>query len=330
MAIATADRKIRNKAVRQLQTRLAIPTIILPTTGMIVCLVQAVTRGVGAMELGLLAGMYLLTMTGISVGFHRYLAHRSFQAKRPVRAVFAILGSMGGQGPVINWVSNHRRHHAHSDQVGDPHSPHVTDEGVAMSPLAGFWHAHIGWMLKGDVTNAVRYSKDLLRDPMITTINRLHPLWIAIGLAVPSAIGWMVRGTADGALQGLLWGGLFPVAITQQATWSIASLAHIFGSRPFDTGRNETSRNNLLIALPILGDGWHNNHHAFPSVAICGFEWWQIDPSGWIISSLASLGWVYQVRGVPSKEARDARRRGANGESTAPSEDLDPALEGDL
>src|SRR5215510_6770529 len=231
MASATADRRIRNEAVRKLQTRLAIPTIILPTSAMILCVVQVSTRGIGPMEIGLFLGMYLLTMTGISVGFHRYLAHRSFHAKRPLRAVFAVLGSMGGQGPVINWVSNHRRHHAHSDQVGDPHSPHVTDEGTPMPPFAGFWHSHIGWMLKGDVTNAARYSKDLLRDPMITTINRLHPLWIAIDLAVPTIIGWLIRGTGDGALQGLLWGGLFPVAVTQHATWSIASLAHIFGSR---------------------------------------------------------------------------------------------------
>jgi stearoyl-CoA desaturase (delta-9 desaturase) len=334
MASAPIDRRIRNEGVRRLQKRLAIPTIILPNAGMIVCIVQIFTRGVGWMEIGLLAGGYLLTMTGISVGFHRYLAHRSFLARRPLRAIFAILGSMGGQGPVINWVSNHRRHHAHSDQVGDPHSPHLTDAGVAISGFAGFWHAHIGWMLGGDVTNAARFSKDLLRDPMIVLINRLQPLWIALSLAVPAAIGWSIRGTGDGALQGLLWGGLFPVAVTQQCTWSIASLAHIFGTRPFETTRNDTSRNNLLIALPILGDGWHNNHHAFPSVAICGFEWWQIDPSGWIISALAPLGWVYQVNGVPSRAERDARRRGARragGVAAATtSEHLDPALGGDL
>jgi stearoyl-CoA desaturase (delta-9 desaturase) len=308
-----AHRKIRNEGVCRSQTRLAIPTVILPTAGMIVCLVQVFTLGVGLLEICLLGGMYLLSMTGISVGFHRYLAHRSFQAKRPVRALLAILGSMGGQGPVINWVSNHRRHHAHSDQAGDPHSPFVTDEGVPMPRLAGFYHAHIGWMFEGDVTNAVRYSKDLLQDPMIKTINRLYPLWMALSLAIPTVVGGLVRGSTDGALQGFLWGGLFQIALTQHATWSIASLAHIFGTRPYDTGRYDTSRNNVLIALPILGDGWHNNHHAFPRVAICGFEWWQIDPSGWIISALASVGLVYQVNGVPSKEAREVKRRSTRG-----------------
>ncbi|HWU87427.1 MAG TPA: fatty acid desaturase [Kofleriaceae bacterium] len=290
---------------------MALPTILIPSAGVVVALTQVFTGEVGAMELGLMFGMYLLSMTGISVGWHRYLAHRSFQAKRSVRAVFAVLGSLGAQGPVINWVSNHRRHHAHSDEVGDPHSPSVTDDGRRLGGFRGFWHAHIGWMLGGDVTNAVVYSKDLLRDPLITKINRLYPLWVALSLLIPTILGGLIRGTPAGAFQGFIWGGLVQIAINQHATWTIASLAHIFGTRPYDTGEHDTSRNNLLVAIPILGDGWHNNHHAFPNVAIHGFEWWQLDPSGWVIRGLEKLGLAYDVRGVPSASKRQARRRDA-------------------
>ncbi|WP_437805993.1 acyl-CoA desaturase [Sorangium sp. So ce1078] len=308
------NRSVRSERLRSVQRRLALPTILIPSIGVIVALVQVFTTGVGAMELWLFLGMYLLSMIGISVGWHRYLAHRSFQAKRPLRALFAILGSMGAQGPVINWVSNHRRHHAHSDQIGDPHSPNITDDGRPLGGFRGFWHAHIGWMLGGDVTNAVQYSKDLLRDPMIKTINQLYPLWVLLSLLIPTALGGLIRGTLAGAFQGFIWGGLVQIAVNQHATWTIASLAHIFGSRPYYTGEFETSRNNFLVAIPILGDGWHNNHHAFPNVAICGFEWWQIDPSGWVIRGLEKIGLVYEVRGVPSESMRQARRRKPGGE----------------
>jgi stearoyl-CoA desaturase (delta-9 desaturase) len=235
-----------------------------------------------------------------------------------MRAVLAVLGSMGGQGPVINWVSNHRRHHQHSDQVGDPHSPNLTDDGRPLGGFRGFWHAHIGWMLGGDLTNAVQYSKDLLRDPMIKRINQLYPLWIAVSIVIPTALAALMRGSLEGAFHGFIWGGLLPIALTQHATWTIASLAHIFGSRPYSTTKADTSRNNLLVAIPILGDGWHNNHHAFPSVAICGFEWWQIDPSGWMIRAMEKLGWAYDVHGVPSLSARMAKRRPPDGDRKPP------------
>jgi stearoyl-CoA desaturase (delta-9 desaturase) len=304
-----ANRSVQNEHLRAVQRLLAFPTIVIPSTGALVALAQLASGRVGAMEMELFVGMYLLSMTGISVGWHRYLAHRSFKAVRWVRAALAILGSMGGQGPVINWVSNHRRHHQHSDQVGDPHSPSVMDDGRPLGGLRGFWHAHIGWMLGGDITNAVQYSKDLLRDPLIKRINQLYPLWIALSLFVPTLLGGLMRGSLAGAFQGFIWGGLLPIALTQHATWTIASLVHMFGTRPYFTSKSDTSRNNVLLAIPILGDGWHNNHHAFPSVAICGFEWWQIDPSGWMIRAMEKLGWAYDVHGVPSLHARMAKKR---------------------
>lgn len=303
------NRSIRNEQLRALQRRLALPTILLPSLGIAVAIAQALTTGAGALEFGLMGGMFFLSMTGISVGWHRCLAHRSFQAKVPLRAVFGVLGSMAAQGPVINWVSNHRRHHMHSDQVGDPHSPLVTDDGRPLGGLRGFWHAHIGWMLGGDITNAMQYSKDLLREPLMKKINQLYPLWLALALLIPTAIGGIVQGSLAGAFRGFIWGGLVPMALAQHATWTVASLAHIFGSRPYNTGKYDTSRNNLLAALPTLGDAWHNNHHAFPNVAICGFEWWQLDPSAWIIRGLEKVGLAYNVNGVPPEKVRNARRR---------------------
>jgi stearoyl-CoA desaturase (delta-9 desaturase) len=185
----------------------------------------------------------------------------------------------------------------------------MTDSGRRLRPLAGFWHAHVGWLFDGEITNAMRFSKDLLRDPLIVWVNRHYLLWVVLGLAIPAGLGLLWTGTPFGAFQGFLWGGLVRIALNQHATWSIGSLAHIFGDRPFDTGEHEQSRNNIWLALPILGDGWHNNHHAFPHAAISGFRWWQLDPSAWIIRGLEALGLAWNVNGVPelSSQRRLAR-----------------------
>ena len=306
---------VKNEHLRLWQKIFAYPTILVPAAGLVMVLVQTAQGRAGTMEVTLLLGMYLLVATGITVGFHRYLTHRSFKTGNTLRAIFAILGSMAALGPVISWVSNHRRHHRYSDRAGDPHSPYITNHGQPLSRMRGFWHSYNGWLLDGEITNAVIFAKDLLRDPIITRINRTYLLWVFMGLAIPSLIGWLWRGTMEGAFQGLLWGGLARVALNQQALWIIASLAHIFGSRPFNTGEHEQSRNNMLFTLVTLGDGWHNNHHAFPHVAIMGFEWWQIDPSTWIIRSLEKLGIVWDVQDVPDKSLQRQKLRSTKFES---------------
>ncbi|MCW7539727.1 fatty acid desaturase [Aquabacterium sp. A7-Y] len=299
---------IQNEKLRATQRRFAYPTVLLPTLGLAIAAVEVAAGLVGAMEVTLALAMYAVTMLGNTVGLHRHLTHRAFSAHPWVRAVLAVLGSMTAQGPVINWVANHRRHHGNSDQPGDPHSPYV-NQGGPSGGWRGFWHAHFEWMFDGEITNAVLFAKDLLRDPVIVRINRQYLFWVTLGLVLPAVIGGWWAGSWFGAFQGFLWGGLVRVAMNQHAAWSISSFAHLFGSRPYDTGAHEQSRNLALLALPILGEGWHNNHHAFPNCAVVGFEWWQVDPSAWLIRLLERCGLVWDVKGVPPAELRRQKLR---------------------
>jgi stearoyl-CoA desaturase (delta-9 desaturase) len=245
-------------------------------------------------DLVVLAVTYTLTGVGITVGFHRMLTHRSFKTSAPLRALFAALGSAAIEGPVIEWVSNHRKHHQYSDQPGDPHSPHV-DHGSGWSgALRGLFHAHVGWIFAGDaLANEERYAKDLIADPVVKFIDRTFVLWVLAGLAFPFALGYALTGTLVGGLLGLLWGGAVRIVFLHHATFSINSLCHYFGRRRFET--HDESRNNVWLALPTLGEAWHNNHHAFPTSARHGLHWWQLDPSGWLICALERVGLVWDV-----------------------------------
>ena len=208
------------------------------------------------------------------------LTHRSFKTSAPLRALFAALGSAAIEGPVIEWVSNHRKHHQYSDQPGDPHSPHV-DHGSGWSgALRGLFHAHVGWIFAGGaLANEERYAKDLIADPVVKFIDRTFVLWVLAGLAFPFALGYaLTGGSIVGGLTGLLWGGAVRIVFLHHATFSINSLCHFFGRRGFQT--HDESRNNVWLALPTLGEAWHNNHHAFPTSARHGLRWWQLDPSG--------------------------------------------------
>ncbi|MGO9248873.1 MAG: acyl-CoA desaturase [Solirubrobacteraceae bacterium] len=246
-------------------------------------------------DLVVLAVTYTLTGVGITVGFHRMLTHRSFKTSAPLRALFAALGSAAIEGPVIEWVSNHRKHHQYSDQPGDPHSPHV-DHGSGWSgALRGLFHAHVGWIFAGGaLANQERYAKDLIADPVVKFIDRTFVLWVLAGLAFPFALGYaLTGGSIVGGLTGLLWGGAVRIVFLHHATFSINSLCHFFGRRGFQT--HDESRNNVWLALPTLGEAWHNNHHAFPTSARHGLRWWQLDPSAWLISALERVGLVWDV-----------------------------------
>jgi stearoyl-CoA desaturase (Delta-9 desaturase) len=242
---------------------------------------------------------YTLTGVGITVGFHRLFTHRSFKTSRPMRALFAVLGSAAVEGPVIEWVSAHRKHHRFSDQPGDPHSPHV-DHGVGWrGALRGLFHAHVGWIFgSGGVASPQRYAKDLLADPLIRSIDRTFPLWVLVGLAFPFGLGVALTGTLVGGLTGLLWGGAVRILLLHHATFSINSLCHFFGRQRFPTG--DESRNLSWLALPTLGEAWHNNHHAFPTSARHGLGRWQLDPSAWLIAGLERLGLVWGVVRIPA------------------------------
>jgi stearoyl-CoA desaturase (Delta-9 desaturase) len=241
-----------------------------------------------------LAVTYILTGVGITVGFHRLFTHRSFKTRASIRALFAVLGSAAVEGPVIEWVSTHRKHHRFSDRSGDPHSPHAEHDGGWRGALRGLFHAHVGWMFRGvDRASAERYAKDLLADPVISAINRTFPLWVLIGLAFPFVLGVALSGSLFGGLTGLLWGGAVRILFLHHATFSINSLCHFFGRRRFVTG--DQSRNLAWLALPTFGEAWHNNHHAFPTSAHHGLTRWQLDPGGWLIDGLQRLGLVWDV-----------------------------------
>jgi stearoyl-CoA desaturase (Delta-9 desaturase) len=247
--------------------------------------------------------VYLLTGLGITVGFHRHLTHRSFATSRPLRGVFAALGSAAIEGPVISWVADHRKHHAFSDQEGDPHSPHVGHEGGWRGALKGLFHAHVGWLfIHTQRGNKKRYAPDLIDDPVVSFVDRTFVLWAVLGLLVPFALGWAIGGTLFAGLTGLLWGGLVRMLVLHHVTYSINSLCHFFGRRSFPTG--DESRNLAWLAPLSFGEAWHNNHHAFPTSARHGLRWWQLDPSAMLIVALQKLGLVWDV-----VEVSDARQR---------------------
>jgi stearoyl-CoA desaturase (delta-9 desaturase) len=245
-------------------------------------------------DLVVLAITYTLTGLGITVGFHRLLTHRSFKTTSGMRAALAVLGSAAIEGPVIEWVANHRKHHQFSDLPGDPHSPHVDHGRGWRGALGGLFHAHVGWILGGeDLASEERYASDLLADPVVRLIDRTFVLWVLAGLAFPFALGYMLSGSVIGGLTGLLWGGGVRIFFLHHATFSINSLCHTFGRKRFPTG--DESRNLLWLAVPTLGEAWHNNHHAFPTSARHGLRWWQLDPSAWFIAVLERTGLAWDV-----------------------------------
>jgi stearoyl-CoA desaturase (Delta-9 desaturase) len=254
----------------------------------------------------LLVVLYVLTGLGITVGLHRLFTHKSFEATRPVQAALAVLASMAVEGLVTDWVADHRCHHAHSDTEGDPHSPHVGRRPGVRGRIGGLWHAHVGWIFRrGPAERRQQYAKDLLGDPLIQAIDRGYLLWVVLTLGIPFAIGYAVGGTVARGFEALVWGGLIRVLLVHHATWSVNSICHTFGTRPY-RARDE-SRNNWLLALPTLGEAWHNNHHAFPSSAVLGIDRRQLDVGAFVIRGLERVGLAWNVRRPDT--AQRARRR---------------------
>jgi stearoyl-CoA desaturase (delta-9 desaturase) len=259
-------------------------------------------------DLVVLAIAYALTGLGITVGFHRLFTHRSFKTTPLLRGLFGALGSAAVEGPLIEWVSNHRKHHQFSDQPGDPHSPHVNHGAGWRGAFHGLYHAHVGWIFGGGaLADEQHYGKDLLADPVARFVDRFFVLWVFLGLVFPFALGYALTGTIDGALTGLLWGGAVRLFLLHHATFSINSLCHYFGRRGFAT--DDQSRNLLWLALPTLGEAWHNNHHAFPTSARHGLRWWQVDPSAWLIAAMRSLGLAWDVIEISPERQLAARER---------------------
>jgi stearoyl-CoA desaturase (Delta-9 desaturase) len=295
---------VESNYLQKLQRRFALVTVLIPFLGSVFAIGLLWLSDIGVVEVGLLATMYMMSIIGIELGFHRYFSHSAFCTTTPVRVILAILGCMAAQGPIIYWVSHHRSHHQYSDRSGDPHSPHFY-KGEHQSLLRGLFHAQLGWLFDSKHSNSALYAKDLLRDNTITKVNHLYPLWVVLGLAIPTILGGIFTWSWFGAIEGFLWGGLVRVFLAHQVTWSINSICHIFGDRPFNT--NDHSRNNVWLVLPSLGGAWHNNHHAFPNTAINAFEWWQIDLCGYVVFVLEKLGLAWNVK-KPTNEMLESKK----------------------
>ena len=279
--------------------------VVLPFLGLAAAVFLLWGVGFDWVHLGILIAMYLITALGITVGFHRLFTHRSFETRPAVKAIFGVLGSMAAEGPLLRWVAMHRRHHQHSDRHDDPHSPHVHGDGW-LATLKGLWHSHVGWIFLPDAPDLDRYVGDLHKDELLRSVSRLFPLWVLLGLLLPALLGGAITLTWTGALLGFVWGGLARIFLVHHVTWSVNSVCHLWGSRPFDS--HDESRNNAIVGFLAMGEGWHNNHHAFPTSARHGLRWWQFDFSYWVIRILERLGLAWRVK-VPVPEAIEAKRR---------------------
>jgi stearoyl-CoA desaturase (Delta-9 desaturase) len=260
---------------------------------------------VGWHDLAVLALMYVITGLGITVGYHRMLTHRSFQTYKPVEYLFAFLGSMAVQGPVIAWVADHRKHHAHTDAEGDPHSPHVARGDGILGALHGLWYAHMGWLFDAHGrADGEKYARDLVEDRGMMLMSRQFLSIVLIGLLIPAGLGYLLTGgTLKGAITGLVWGGLVRIFMLHHVTWSINSVCHFFGRRRFDI--EDHSTNVFWLALPSFGESWHHNHHAFPRSAVHGLKWWEVDTSAMVIRAMKRLHLAWNVVEItPERQAQ--------------------------
>lgn len=296
----------------KLERRITIAAVVVPFLGFGAAIILLWGEGVTALDLGILAVMYLITGMGITAGYHRLLTHRSFETKPWLRAGFAIAGSMSVQGAPIHWVADHRKHHDFSDQPGDPHSPHTHGRPGWRGVFAGMWHSHMGWLFsRDDRAAASRYARDLKNDPTIVWVDKLFFVWVLLGLAIPFALGLAIGGTLYTGFTAMVWGGLSRIFLQHHATWSVNSVCHMYGKQPFEV--DDQSRNNWAVAMVALGEGWHHNHHAFPTSAKHGLLRGQLDPSYLLIKGLESVGLAWNVR-TPSDSAMQNKLRTAGDE----------------
>lgn len=301
--INRANRTVRSQALRRTQHIHAAFFATLGISGFALAGVRAWVFGPPSAWAYLIFSMsFLLIGLGVTAGFHRHFTHKSFEAPKAVRIVLAILGCMAGQGPVVFWVALHRMHHECADRPGDPHSPHMYADGSPVHGWSGLFHAYIGWTFAHDVPNANHYAKDLLRDADVMQVNRKYYLWVLLGLALPSLAGFALIGGWSGAFDGLIFGGMIRMFAVHNIIWLITSFSHVYGRHDFHS--RDCSRNSLALALPTLGEGWHNNHHAFPHVANLAFKWWQLDITGIVIDVLAKLGLASNVQRVTAQQRR--------------------------
>jgi stearoyl-CoA desaturase (delta-9 desaturase) len=311
------------KAMTRLHKNINIAAVVIPLLIFLGAIVHFWGNGVSWVDVGLMVFFYVITGLGITVGYHRMLTHRAFQTSKPVEYTFAILGSMALQGPVMSWVADHRKHHAHTDQDGDPHSPHAGFAGGSVrNALRGLFHAHVGWLWVNEGrAGARKYAKDLYEDRGMRRISRAFPYLAIVSIVLPGILGGLITWSWAGLLTGVIWGGFVRIFLLHHVTWSINSICHFLGSRPFDL--DDHSGNVAWLALPSFGEAWHHNHHAFPRSAVHGLRSRrQIDVSAGAITLMEKLGLVWNVvRITPERQAEKLAPRGGSRTPSAVSGD---------
>ncbi|TNC22850.1 acyl-CoA desaturase [Amycolatopsis alkalitolerans] len=267
--------------------------VLLPLVALAVAVPFAWGWGLSWLDIALGAFFYVVSGLGVTAGYHRHFTHGSFKAHRPLRIALAIAGQLSAQGPVTTWVADHRRHHAFSDRAGDPHSPWLFGTG-ARALAKGFWHAHMGWLFEREMTNAERFAPDLLADRDIRGVDRLFAVWVAATFLLPAITGGLLTWSVWGGVTALFWAGFVRVALLHHVTWSVNSICHMIGERPFAS--RDKAANFWPLAVFSFGESWHNLHHADPTCARHGVRRGQIDITARLIWIFEKLGWAWQVR----------------------------------
>ena len=277
--------------------------VVLPFVAFVAAVVLLWNRLVDWSDLAVLAIMYVLTGYGVTLGFHRLLTHRSFQTFKPVEYALAALGSMAVQGPVMTGVADHRKHHAHTDREGDPHSPHGHGGGLK-GALSGLYYAHMGWLFhRAGQAPPERYAKDLYEDRGMHVIQKAFLPLVLAGFVLPFGLGWAIGGTPADGLTGALWGGAVRIFLLHHVTWSINSVCHFFGTRRFAV--EDHSTNVFWLSLLSFGESWHHNHHAFPRSAMHGLRRWEVDPTAWAIRAMRRLRLAWNVVEITPERQRE-------------------------
>ena len=309
-ATAQAEAPLPPRVSRVQQVSAAI-LVVGPLVALGVAVASLWGHGISGLDVSIAVVMYVVTCLGVTVGFHRLLAHRSFRANRALRIALAVTGTMAVEGSALTWVAQHRKHHAHTEQEGDPHSPFRYGTGF-WPQLKGLVYAHVGWFFDAHPSEPERWAPDLLADRDMLIVSKTSHVWSVASLAIPFFIGWVATATISGALLAFLWGGLVRMMVLHHVTWSTNSLCHMFGRRPFETA--DHSSNFAPLAVLSLGESWHNAHHAFPSSARHGVDRGQLDATAGVIRLLERLGWATHVR-WPRPERLASRRRRSTAEN---------------
>jgi len=262
--------------------------------------------GLGWHDVVIAAFFYWLTGLGITVGYHRYFTHGSFKAKTPLRVALAVAGTMAMQGPVITWVSDHRKHHKYSDREGDPHSPWRYGNN-ARALAKGLLYAHILWLFDPNQTSQEKFSPDLLADKHIARVDKLFVPLVGVSLLGPALIGGLWGMSWHGAITAFFWAGLVRITLLHHVTWSINSICHTFGNKEWES--RDKSRNVSWLAIASFGESWHNLHHVDPTCARHGALKGQIDQSARVIRWFEQLGLAYDVR-WPNEQRLAGKRQG--------------------